>query len=936
MDPLSIVSGAAGLTGLTFEVARITTLYIREVKSAPQEIIDLSIETTALSDVLQRLEAFLQTEVKDSILFEPKSGLALVLEHCRVQLDTLCKKVNGLNCPDKGRLATPWGKLKWPLDRKECLETARRLHECTQTFHFCLSLNHIQQMSESSKTLQSSLVQQKNRLEEVTTLLLEVPEELSNLAQEISAVLIAVTDATVLYVILLAVLLDLLDSGRIQDEIFQWLSPLESSKRHRDIRSGRVEDTWKWVLESTEFLNWSGGNPSHPSLYFYGDPGAGKTYLMSVVIDELLGIRQRSGRNNIGISFVYCDCQNKSGHSIANIIGEILKQLLAALPIIPGDIMDIYNARYRKEKTSPELSDTVSLLRLTCGYLDRAYICIGALDECTDPVKLLSLLSEFPPIQICVSSRKHLKETVRKHIIDILSVNVVAKESDIKQFVTSKIEGDRTQDPELMDDSLRIEMTNKITALSAGLFLLPAFHVRLVLEARTKSKRRAALASLTSGLDEAFSSTMERIKLQPDASTAQARKILMWIYLARRSLHVDELMHALATDIGDRDLDKDNLPSKTSFLDCCLGLVVLEEGTSRVRLVHHSLGEYIGSIGGENFFPGGHETIAQACLTYLLFESTTNKKAKLVPSTDKTKREWKSKFALYRYAASNWGYHARKSPCLSEQTTKLVKRYLSLDSETIALSIAHIAMPNIGRLEDPTSFSPLHLISFFGLAHFVDEKYATPTTINKKDSAGRTPLLLATIKRHPEATRLLLERGANPNIASMYGETPLLCAAENGYGKIVSHLLAHRPKLGSNKGFFSQQTPLAAAAKNGHREVVKLLLDAGADVDPNDVSSAKLLLCFAVNGGYEGILKRLLNKGPGCVVKDVGFLVTLLRTSITKGHIGIPKLLLEQGIEFEPRDTDGAALLSLAAQNSHEDIVQLLVKHGAGRSLRKS
>ncbi|KKZ63281.1 hypothetical protein EMCG_00264 [[Emmonsia] crescens] len=73
---MEIVSCVVGLTSLTIEIATVTTRYINGVKSAPQEIIDLSIQTKALSNVLERLEAFLQNDVEDCVLFQPESSLS--------------------------------------------------------------------------------------------------------------------------------------------------------------------------------------------------------------------------------------------------------------------------------------------------------------------------------------------------------------------------------------------------------------------------------------------------------------------------------------------------------------------------------------------------------------------------------------------------------------------------------------------------------------------------------------------------------------------------------------------------------------------------------------------------------------------------------------------------------------------------------------------
>jgi len=66
-------------------------------------------------------------------------------------------------------------------------------------------------------------------------------------------------------------------------EILAWLSPLEPSIRHQDIRERRVEDVGDWLLQTEEYQNWSNGihgdEPSNSVLLCYGDPGVGKTYI---------------------------------------------------------------------------------------------------------------------------------------------------------------------------------------------------------------------------------------------------------------------------------------------------------------------------------------------------------------------------------------------------------------------------------------------------------------------------------------------------------------------------------------------------------------------------------------------------------------------------------------------------------------------------------
>ncbi|KAI5789511.1 hypothetical protein FPQ18DRAFT_246677, partial [Pyronema domesticum] len=119
--------------------------------------------------------------------------------------------------------------------------------------------------------------------------------------------------------------------------------------------------------------------------------------------------------------------------------------------------------------------------------------------------------------------------------------------------------------------------------------------------------RRNALFSMPTELETAFESTISRIKNQKSERCSQALEVLKWTFLAQRSLTVIELRHALSVTIDspgkmqpgklplayDETLDWDNFPSEKSLIDWCLGLVIIDEETSTVRLVHKSLHDYL-------------------------------------------------------------------------------------------------------------------------------------------------------------------------------------------------------------------------------------------------------------------------------------------------------------------------------------------------------
>jgi hypothetical protein len=175
--------------------------------------------------------------------------------------------------------------------------------------------------------------------------------------------------------------------------------------------------------------------------------------------------------------------------------------------------------------------------------------------------------------------------------------------------------------------------------------LLPALQIEAVLDEPTIRKRRKALQDMPKKLYNVFGITIERIKTQKPAVSAQAMNVLQWIFLAARPLSLEELCHALVVESGDTELDRDNFVDAQFILDCCLGLVIVDESTSTIRLVHKSLQDYFQEQYDQGIlFNEGHMEIASICMTYMAFDSFNQ---------EVTSLEYKivNRYPLLQYAA---------------------------------------------------------------------------------------------------------------------------------------------------------------------------------------------------------------------------------------------------------------------------------------------
>ncbi|NIP47427.1 MAG: hypothetical protein GWN21_14650, partial [Gammaproteobacteria bacterium] len=115
----------------------------------------------------------------------------------------------------------------------------------------------------------------------------------------------------------------------------------------------------------------------------------------------------------------------------------------------------------------------------------------------------------------------------------------------------------------------------------------------------------------------------------------------------------------------------------------------------------------------------------------------------------------------------------------------------------------------------------------------VQQLLAEGADIDERPPGGFTPLHASIIHHHAKVTRYLIDRGADVNVAAVYGVTSLHLAVD---ADTVRRLL----EKGARVDAWSETrgTPLHAAVDGNSTEAVRLLLESGARPDSGDVNGS--------------------------------------------------------------------------------------------------
>ena len=194
--------------------------------------------------------------------------------------------------------------------------------------------------------------------------------------------------------------------------------------------------------------------------------------ISSLVVDTLC---DEAGQDT-AIACFYFDYASQKEQSPTNMLGSLLKQVVAGLEEIPEHILRAFKGEKRfLGGRGLQLSQIVGLLEITLSS-QRTFLCIDALDECiaAHRLKVLSslrqILQKSPDTRIFLTGRAHVRSEIESRLAGITATLFISpRKEDICGYLRARLDEDTN--PDAMDDCLEADILRKIPEAVSEMFV---------------------------------------------------------------------------------------------------------------------------------------------------------------------------------------------------------------------------------------------------------------------------------------------------------------------------------------------------------------------------------------------------------------------------------------------------------------------------------
>lgn len=683
---------------------------------------------------------------------------------------------------------------------------------------------------------------------------------------------------------------NLLTAQQLQEQSrhLKTLSKYSKSESHRKKLENRLrildscstydyQTTWKeirrcgntsWFTLQREYQDWKVRSDSCTLLYS-GKLGSGKSISLANMVDDLYLHRQGSPP----VAYFFCRHDAPESLRARTILGSLARQLLCTMEK-PTTMSEDFAVM------GPPVLDSegiLYLLKRTLKPTGRAYFILDGLDECDESQKVdvihgLREIQTVCPLLVCLSFRQEAgnTRTLRpEHFAKPSVISIPENNPDIAEFIQTELER-RVELGRLRvgEPTLVLEIRDALLERAQGMFLWVVLQINSLCIAKTDESIRQALANLPRDLPGTFSRILEQ---SAALGKDDQRRILELVTAACRPLTTDELREALGVVLGDANWNPTRMPNDIyAALACCGSLVIIDEETLSVKLIHHSVKQFLlsgpGGEAGQTFtIKDANKTMTGVVITYLNYgDFETQLSKRVIPQVQHG--------AIPTKVVSS----VLDSSSIQKLALRLLK---SQEPSSIDVSKVLAKEGQYSKMQPTSHFYFLLYARLYWAEHILRDPKQDPAmyrslgraldrnilVMDMRDDYGQTPLSRAAQRGYEAMVRLLLEKGAaieskddGSRATGGLGRNPLLWAAERGHEAVVRLLLEKGAAIESKD--YMGWTPLSLAAKRGDEAMVRLLLEKGALIESND-SFGLTPLSWAAERRHEAVVRLLKSYG---------------------------------------------------------------------------
>ena len=236
---------------------------------------------------------------------------------------------------------------------------------------------------------------------------------------------------------------------------------------------------------------------------------------------------------------------------------------------------------------------------------------------------------------------------------------------------------------------------------------------------------------------------------------------------------------------------------------------------------------------------------------------------------------------------------------------------------------------------DPDHFTPLQFAAAKGQLEICRLLVERGAEVYTNPMSTYPPVIQAAWNRHAEVVRYFLEEIPDKAAGTNGLGVAINLAAREGWTEIVRKHIERDPLSVHQRGWIGD-TPLHWPSHNNHVEIVTMLLDAGADIEADEINCYGGKPLHWASEHAPGSVRVLLERGADVNSRNERstsefFGVTPLIMNATQPNdcSEVTELLIAAGADLNAKDAKGKTALVHATERGLQRILEVLNRHGA-------